>query len=64
MDLSPEEWKLFLCSLSRNDLLSPLTMISQFSADPNRREWLADQSLLDNLGRSLGVMTARLWEAY
>jgi len=64
MDLSPDEWETFLSSLSRNDLLSPLAMISQFSADPNRREWLADQNLRENLGRSLGVMTVRLWEAY
>ena len=64
MDLCPEEWKTFLSSLSRDDLLSPLAMISQFSADPIKRAWLADQSLRENLGRSLGVMTARLWEAF
>ncbi len=64
MDLSPDEWTALLSSFKRKDILSPLAMISQCSEDPSKRGWLRDQTLRENIGRSLGVMTARLWEAY
>ncbi|HLI94544.1 MAG TPA: UPF0149 family protein [Candidatus Baltobacteraceae bacterium] len=64
MDLSPDEWTKFLSRFERKDILSPLALISQCSEDLSKREWLADRSLRENIGRSLGVMTARLWEAY
>jgi uncharacterized protein len=64
MDLSPDEWTELLSHFDRKDILSPLAIIAQCSEDPSKREWLADQTLRENIGASLGVMTARLWEAY
>ena len=64
MDFNPDEWTTLLSSFKRKDILAPLAMISQCSEDPSKRGWLADQTLRENVGRSLGVMTARLWEAY
>lgn len=64
MDLNPGEWTTLLSSFPRKDILSPLAAIHQFARDHRKREWLADRDLQENLGRSLGVMTVRLWEAY
>lgn len=64
MDLNPDEWATFLSSLKLKGLLAPLAMISQFSEEPSKRDWLTDQGLRENIGRSLGIMTVRLWEAY
>ncbi len=64
MDLSPDEWRTFLSRLPRNDILQPLALISQCAEEPSKRDWLADMDLRENLGRSLGVMTVRLWEGY
>ena len=64
MDLSPDEWTKLLSLFEGKDILSPLALISQCSEDLSKRAWLADPSLRENIGKSLGVMTARLWEAY
>jgi yecA family protein len=64
INLNPDEWAALLSTFKRNDILKPLAMISEFSQDPNKRNWLTDQELRENIGRALGVMTARLWEAY
>ena len=63
MGLSPDEWMSFL-SKQRRDILQPLATIAQCCEDPSKRDWLADRGLRGNLGRSLGIMTARLWEAF
>lgn len=63
MELSPDEWMSFL-SRQPKDILQPLAVISQCSEDPSKRDWLEDRALRGNLGRSLGIMTARLWEAF
>ncbi|HEY6486858.1 MAG TPA: UPF0149 family protein [Candidatus Cybelea sp.] len=64
IELDPDGWGTFLSRIAGKDLLQPLAVISQCAAVPSKREWLADQDLRENLGRSLGVMTVRLWEAY
>jgi yecA family protein len=64
MELDPDGWGTFLSRIAGKDLLQPLAVISQFAAQPSKRDWLADQDLRENLGRSIGVMTVRLWEAY
>lgn len=64
MSLNPDQWKLLLSRFGRDDILQPLAMMSEFSEDPDKRSWLREQSLREDTGRSLGVMTARLWEAY
>ena len=63
MELSPNEWMSFL-SRQPKDILQPLAVISQCSEDPSKRDWLEDRDLRENFGRSLGIMTARLWEAF
>ena len=64
MDLSPDEWRSLLSSFERKDIVAPLALISQCSQDPSKRGWLADDELRENVGRMLGIMVARLWEAY
>lgn len=64
VDLNADEWSRFLDRIASTKLLAPLAMIAQVSSDPQRVGWLTDAELRDNLGRSLAVMTARLWEAY
>jgi uncharacterized protein len=64
MELDPDGWRTFLSRIAGKDLLQPLAIISQCAAQPSKRDWLADQDLRENLGRSIGVMTVRLWEAY
>jgi len=62
MELSPEAWGNLLSLVAVKDLLQPLAIISQCEADPSKRDWLADKTLREDLGRSLGVMTVRLWD--
>ena len=64
MGLNPDEWTTFLSTLTLEDLLAPLAIIAQISEDTSKRDWLTDQGLRENIGRSLGIMTVRLWEAY
>ncbi len=62
-ELNPDEW-MALFTKQGKEFLQPLAMISQFAEDPSKRSWLADQGLREDLGRSLAVITARLWESY
>ncbi|HEY1682820.1 MAG TPA: YecA family protein [Candidatus Tumulicola sp.] len=64
MDLNPDGWNEFLNDPSRKELLAPLGIIAQLSSDPKRREWLADKALRESIGRSVGIMTVRIWESY
>jgi uncharacterized protein len=63
MDLNQDAWAAFLSRIPR-DLLQPLAAIAQCSEDPSKGEWLRDRTLRENLGWSLGLMTARLWEEF
>ncbi|MEO7203255.1 MAG: UPF0149 family protein, partial [Candidatus Tumulicola sp.] len=64
MGLNPAEWTGFLDDPASKDLLSPLGMIAAFVTDPERRDWLTDKTLRENLGRAVGLMTVRIWELY
>jgi hypothetical protein len=62
--LGDDRWVTFLKSRDGKGLLAPLAMVAQFEREPAQRSWLADPDLRDGLGRSLGVMVARIWEAF
>lgn len=64
MELGGDLWTAFLKSRDGKGLLAPLAMIAQLEQDPAQRSWLADPGLRDGLGSSLGVMVARVWEAF
>lgn len=63
MEFNPDEW-MALLSKQGKDIFQPMALISQCSEDPSKRDWLADPQLRENVGGSLAVMTARLWETY
>jgi uncharacterized protein len=64
MDLNTDGWTQFLGDAEHKTLLEPLIFIGDLANDPDRRDWLADRTLRQNLGRAVGVMTVRIWELY
>jgi yecA family protein len=64
IELSPAEWGSVHAEHPLTDLMAPIAMIAQMSETPSKRGWLTDQKLRENLGRSLGIMTVRLWELW
>jgi yecA family protein len=63
MALGPDEWNILLYAVPV-EVIAPLARIDELREHPDKRGLLDDEAVREHLGRSLGVMTVQLWEAY